>query len=148
MIDRIKQFFSANLDPDGDEGDGEVRIHLAAAALMIEVSRADYVLDETESQASVQALRERFGLDRETVETLIALAEEEVEESVSLFPFIQLVNEHYGDEQKRQLIGAMWQVAYADGHLDKYEEALIRRVAELTYVPHSEFIRLKLEITG
>lgn len=148
MIDRIKQFFSANLDPDDEKGDSETRIHLAAAALMIEVSRADYVLDKAESRTLVQALRERFGLAPEAVETLVALAEAEVEESISLFPFIQLVNEHYDDERKRHLIGAMWQVAYADGHLDKYEEALIRRVAELIYVPHSEFIRLKLQVTG
>ena len=38
-----------------------------------------------------------------------------------------------------------WAVAYADGNLDKYEEALIRQVAELTYVPHQDYIRCKLD---
>ncbi len=37
----------------------------------------------------------------------------------------------------------MWQIAYADGQLDKYEEYMIRRVTELTYVSHSDFIRAK-----
>ena len=41
----------------------------------------------------------------------------------------------------------MWQVAYADDHLDPIEEAVIRKVAELLYVNHSEFIRAKLSIT-
>ena len=38
----------------------------------------------------------------------------------------------------------MWAVAYADGNVDKYEEHLIRQVAELTYVPHSDYIQSKL----
>ncbi len=42
----------------------------------------------------------------------------------------------------------MWRVAYADGHLDKYEEHLIRQVAELTYVPHQDYIRAKLAGKG
>jgi uncharacterized tellurite resistance protein B-like protein len=40
----------------------------------------------------------------------------------------------------------MWTVAYADGDLDKYEEHLIRQVAELTYVPHSDYIQCKLNV--
>jgi uncharacterized tellurite resistance protein B-like protein len=38
---------------------------------------------------------------------------------------------------------AMWEMAYADGNLDKYEDYIIRKVADLIYVPHSEFIRAK-----
>jgi uncharacterized tellurite resistance protein B-like protein len=54
------------------------------------------------------------------------------------------VNDHYSPGQKGELIAAMWQVAFADAELDKYEEHLIRRVAELIYVPHDEFIRSKV----
>ena len=47
-------------------------------------------------------------------------------------------------DDKVQLITSLWKVAYADGDLDKYEEHLIRRVADLLYVPHDAFIRAKL----
>ena len=50
--------------------------------------------------------------------------------------------------QKLQLIDSMWSVAFADGNLDKYEEHLIRQVAELTYVPHPDYIRSKLAAQG
>jgi uncharacterized tellurite resistance protein B-like protein len=35
-------------------------------------------------------------------------------------------------------------VAFADGHLDKHEEGIIRRVADLLHILHSDFIRCKL----
>jgi uncharacterized tellurite resistance protein B-like protein len=40
----------------------------------------------------------------------------------------------------------LWQVAYADGSLDPYEEALVRKIADLIYVPHREFIQAKHRI--
>ena len=59
--------------------------------------------------------------------------------------FTRVINDHYGPGEKLTLIASMWQVAYADGDLDKYEEHLIRQVAELTYVPHQDYIRCKLD---
>ena len=73
------------------------------------------------------------------------MAESEVEESVSLHQFTRLVNDNYNPEQKLALIESMWKVAFADGELDKYEDYLIRKVADLIYVSHSEFIRCKLK---
>jgi len=60
--------------------------------------------------------------------------------------FTRVINDHYTPQQKLQLISGMWTVAYADGDLDKYEEALIRQVAELTYVTHEDYIRSKLKV--
>ena len=37
-------------------------------------------------------------------------------------------------------------VAYADGHVDKYEEHYLRKLGNLLYVPHSVFIQTKLEV--
>jgi len=38
----------------------------------------------------------------------------------------------------------MWRVAFADGYLDKHEESIIRRVADLLHILHSDYIRCKL----
>jgi uncharacterized tellurite resistance protein B-like protein len=77
--------------------------------------------------------------------TLLDRAGSAREDATSLFEFTRLVNDHYGPDEKRDLVGAMWKVAYADGDLDKYEEHIIRRVAELIYLPHADFIRSKHE---
>ena len=46
-------------------------------------------------------------------------------------------------EERVQLVEQLWRIAYADGVIDKYEEAAIRKASELLYVPHSDFIRAK-----
>ena len=38
----------------------------------------------------------------------------------------------------------MWTIAFADEEIDKYEEYLIRKISDLTYVSHSDFIKSKL----
>lgn len=146
MISKIKQFFSDNLrlDDDAAPASAEQSIRLAAAALLIEVSRADFELHDKERETVIEALQRQFELEPAAVTELVKLAQAEVDESVSLYQFTRLVNDQYSQRQKQQLIGLMWQVAFADGHLDKYEDHLIRKVAELIYVPHSAFIRLKL----
>ena len=37
----------------------------------------------------------------------------------------------------------MWDVAFTDSKIDKYEDYTIRKVSELIYVKHKDFISLK-----
>ncbi len=149
MLVQIRQFFRSELQITGDNEDGSdhhQKLRLAAAALLIEVSRADYHLDPTERQAVLRALAQQFDLDATAVAQLVALAEAEVEDAISLYQFTGLVNENYSYQQKLELIESMWRVAFADGELDKYEDYLIRKVTDLIYVSHSDFIRCKLRV--
>ncbi|HBQ42114.1 MAG TPA: hypothetical protein DD808_16330 [Halieaceae bacterium] len=123
----------------------EHRLHVAAAALLIETARADFTQDASEEAALEQLLCNALSLPSQEVRALITAASERVDEATSLYEFTRVINDHYGPEEKLTLIASMWQVAYADGDLDKYEEHLIRQVAELTYVPHQDYIRCKLD---
>lgn len=124
------------------------RLNVAAAAMLIETARADFTQDAEEQAAMEALLRSSLGLTDDEVSTLMTAATERVDVSTSLYEFTRIINDHYSADQKIQLIGAMWMVAYADGDLDKYEEALIRQVAELTYVPHQDYIRCKMSAEG
>jgi uncharacterized tellurite resistance protein B-like protein len=124
------------------------RLHVAAAAMLIETARADFTQDADEQEAMEALLSSTLGLKEEEVHALMVAAAERVDVATSLYEFTRVINDHYSAQQKVQLIGAMWAVAYADGNLDKYEEALIRQVAELTYVPHQDYIRCKLTAQG
>lgn len=120
------------------------RLHLAAAALLIETARADFTQDGAEQAALEELLSSALGLEQAEVHELVEQASNQVDEATSLYEFTRVINDYYSAAQKLQLVSAMWRVAYADGKLDKYEEALIRQVAELTYVPHQDYIRSKL----
>lgn len=142
MIHALKKLFEV---PTGEtEADREYRLRLAAAALMIETARADFSADQSEESMLAALLCSTLGLSTAEVDKLLIQASEQLDEATSLFDFTRVINDYYCAAQKLELITNMWRVAYADGRLDKYEESLIRQVAELTYVPHSDYIRAKL----
>jgi uncharacterized tellurite resistance protein B-like protein len=139
-------FFTSELSID--EGDNQQKIQMAAAALLIELSRADYKRDQQEQQAIEAALKKSFGLNDLQLKELIDLAEDENKEAVSLYQFTALIKDNYSHEQRFELVKILWQVAIADGEISKYEDHLIRKIAELIYLPHSDFIRAKLLVLG
>ena len=100
-------------------------------------------LDDQEMQAIAGTLANMLHLSKEQIDQLIELSKEEVAEATSLYQFTKEINEHFDIEKKLSLMTAMWRVAFADGHLDKYEENIIRRVADLLHIRHSEYIRCK-----
>ena len=141
MIDKIKSFFSKNvLEPEAEITSPD---QLATAALLIEVMVIDGDLDDQEMQAIAGTLSNMLHLSKEQIDQLIELSKEEVAEATSLYQFTKEINEHFDIEKKLSLMTAMWRVAFADGHLDKYEENIIRRVADLLHIRHSEYIRCK-----
>jgi uncharacterized tellurite resistance protein B-like protein len=142
MIEAIKALFE--LPQQESEESLQRRLQLAAAALLIETARADSVQDADEQEALENLLSSSLQLEKNAVHELVTLAENRVDESTSLYEFTRVINDNYSAEQKLELIRAMWTVAYADGNLDKYEEHLIRQIAELTYVPHQHYIQSKL----
>jgi uncharacterized tellurite resistance protein B-like protein len=146
MIGALKALF--DMPERESEESKQHRLHVAAAAMLIETARADFTQDEDEQAAMKTLLSGSLGLPATEVQELMETASNRVDEATSLYEFTRIINDHYSAQQKVQLIGAMWAVAFADGNLDKYEEALIRQVAELTYVPHQDYIRCKLAAAG
>lgn len=143
MIRVLKSLFEASARESEQE-----RLHrqqLAAAALLIETARADFTEEGIELEALEQLLGNTLQLEAGEVRELVEAASGRVDRATSLYEFTRVINDHCSAEQKLQLVADMWAVAYADGNLDKYEEHLIRKVAELTYVPHQDYIRVKLE---
>ena len=118
-------------------------LELAAATLLVEMSRADDAVLAEEREAVVAAIREAFSLDRDEAEALHRRAADRAAEAVSLYEFTKLLNERLDDAGKEQVVELLWRVAVADGDIDRYEEHLVRRLADLLHVPHARFIRTK-----
>jgi uncharacterized tellurite resistance protein B-like protein len=146
MFDSIQQFFQHALTDSAAATSSKSAItpEVAAAALLCEVMRADYRRDGVELAMLRETLSARYKLSDSTVEELMTLAEQEVEDSVDHYRFVSLLNEHYTEQQRLSLLESMWRLAYADGELDPLEEHRIRYLAELLHLRHSDFIRTKL----
>jgi len=146
MLEQLRQFFSERLDPDDAAREGPPRadrLHLASAALLFEVVRADHAVDDAERERLMEVLAQALALDPDDLETLAELAEAEASDAHDLFQFTRLINERYDDAQKRELVRDMWRVAWADGEVHRYEEQIIRRVADLLYLRHADYIAAK-----
>jgi uncharacterized tellurite resistance protein B-like protein len=118
-------------------------LELACAALMFEVARADFSVETTEQDAVTSLLTAQFNLSADEVFTITEAAIEQADAATCLFEFTRTLNELASAEQKRNLLAMMWRVAMADNALSRYEEHVIRKVADLLYVPHGDFIAAK-----
>ena len=147
MIKKLKILFEQIAKKDQAEIASEsVSANLITAALMVEVMQADFHLDDREQQEFLAVLQHSFKLDEEEVLELSELAQTEVDQATSLYEFTRQINDAFTPEEKLELIKNMWRVAFADGEIDRYEDGVIRRIAELIYVSHSDFIRMKLDV--
>ncbi|WP_431355571.1 TerB family tellurite resistance protein [Chromohalobacter canadensis] len=144
-IQGIQQFFQRMLESPQPER-RQVTLELAVAALLCEIMRADYEHDPSERSILRELLTTRLTIAPGDVDELMSLAETEVEQAVDHYEFVSLIREQYDYEDRVALVAQMWQLAFADGELDALEEHRVRRLADLLYVSHSDFIRIKLEV--
>lgn len=140
-IDRIAATQQQGTDSDTPD------FERISAALLVEVARSDHKL-ETEELLAIRVALENSAnsLSASELSQIIDDALLEADATISLHQHIRQINEHFDKEQKIQLIKQMWRVAYADGDLDKYEDYTIRKLSELLYLKHRDFMQAKLAV--
>jgi len=145
MIAGIKNFFTQMIEPGLREPGvaSQHALHLATAALLLEMMRMDSSVTAEETATVTKTLQSRFGLGADDVETLMVLAADEARQATDYFQFTSLINKSFSAEQRIQLVEYLWQVAFADGHLDAHEQHFMSKIADLLYVPHSAYIAAK-----
>jgi uncharacterized tellurite resistance protein B-like protein len=144
MLAQIRDFFEQHLRLDeNQQTDREEALRLAAAALLLEMTRMDHQVLPEELNAVLAAIQDHFRLSEQRAKELFECAEVERAKATDYYHFTSLINQSYTAEQKAKLIELLWRVAFADSHLHKYEEHLVRKIADLLYVPHSAFIAAK-----
>jgi uncharacterized tellurite resistance protein B-like protein len=145
MLRTLKDLFDTLLAPPAAAAaDPTHRLHLATAVLLVEVMRADTETTEAERRAVLGVLQSRFQLSPDEQARLLELAEHSAKQATDFHAFTSALNEQLDHTQKVQVVEAMWQVAYADGHLAAHENHVLWRVADLLHLPHGAYINAKL----
>lgn len=140
LIDRALGSERAELSTPDERRHG---VQLATALLMIEVARADFDEDLTEREETFKLLRAFFELSDEEAALLVEEARGEADHAASLQAFTRRLHHALSVEEKHRLIDMLWRIALADDHLDKHEDHLVRKIAGLLYVSHSDLIRIR-----
>ena len=122
----------------------EHALQLGTAVLLVEVMRADTKMGATERASVLVALREKFAFSDDELARLLELAEQTAQTTYDYHRFTSRMNEHFTQAKKIQVVEKMWQVAFADGHLDAHENHLISKIAGLLHVTHGEYIAAKM----
>ncbi|UTW46135.1 TerB family tellurite resistance protein [bacterium SCSIO 12696] len=141
MIEKLRQWLTTEIEPINP--DSTETLELAAAALLVEVMTADNEVSLQEEQIIRDILIRQFELTGTDIDALFEEARNANHQATGLYRFTRKINESYSAAQRFQLVVYLWQVAYSDGELDKYEEGTIRQICELIHVSHSDFIRAK-----
>ena len=135
------------LGSDAPDEAETMTLEKAAGALLIEVSKSDYDQDPAEVEKIRDLLSRHFSVSLDDMEGFMKDVEDHSHQGTSLYPYTRFINDNCSNEEKYLLIKSLWEVAAEDGRIDKYEDYVIRKVSDLIYLPHSDFIRAKLEVT-
>ena len=142
MIQKLKQMWKkAAASPQASK---KHDVSLAVAALMVEVMRMDDKLEDAEHSAIMLAIEQRFGLSEQEIHALVEQAKQEVDQALDMHQFTSAVVKGFPTEERIDILSQLWSVAWADGHIDPYEEQLLRRIADLLGLHHSQYIKAKI----
>lgn len=142
MIEKLKQLFLAPTDQGPAQPDRH-QLAIAATALMVQLARIDQEQDERELKTIVDCAVQRLEVTREEAESILQDALNEAEDATSLYEFTGQINDHLDQQAKQALLESIWLVAFADGRIDRFEEHLIRRMAELLHLNHREYMQAR-----
>jgi uncharacterized tellurite resistance protein B-like protein len=148
MIKLLKELMYKNRTSISDTNTNEMRktMNLISGALMVEVMAADHDFNSEEELKLKEILLNRFEIPENEIKKISEQMKKRADDATSLYEYTSLINENFNREEKLDLIRNLWAIAFADKILDRYEDSVIRRVCELTYVSHSDFIKTKLEM--
>lgn len=148
MIDLVRKFFGKSRS-DASEDKKETTSHdvrIATCALLLEMAHIDGEFSESERESIINSIKKDYHLSDEHAAALIEAADEELKGSIDLWKFARLINQNYSTDEKIQIIEMVWRVIYTDGKLDKHEDYLVHKLANLLRLTHKELIDAKLKV--
>ncbi|GLQ08042.1 tellurite resistance TerB family protein [Sneathiella chinensis] len=137
MLARLKELFVGKGADEASLGNAE-DMQVATAALLIEAALSDEDFSETERDTLGAILQRHFSLSEAEAADVIEAAEKSHADTSHLLTFTRVIKENCPIEERSDIIALMWEIAYADGTLSKFEANLIRRTCGLIYVSDLE----------
>lgn len=133
-------------DRSANAGERFTRVQTATCALMLEIAHSDGQYQAVEAKIIHDLLSGMFSLPAEAVAELVDFARDHQQNSLDLYQFAREINAHFSTEEKLAVMEGAWRLIYADGTLDKFEDAIARQLATLLRLSHKEAIGCKVKV--
>ncbi|MBL4900184.1 MAG: TerB family tellurite resistance protein [Colwellia sp.] len=148
MLNKVSAFFNELIEDfqktTEQQQNTELSLEICCAVLLCEVMRADSVFTEEEQDALSAILTNQFKLTALEVTDILEKAFELSENASDFYQFTSKINQYYSLDERIKIVTLLWKVAYADGELASIEEHIIRKIADLLHLRHSEYIATKI----
>jgi len=129
-----------------ENSSSEKRLQIATCALFLEIAQSDEHFSELEHSTIIDLLKKEFSLSEDEVQSLIKSTKNELDESIDLWQFTNLINQNFSDEEKIKIMENIWRIIYADQKLDAQEDYLAHKIANLLRLSHNILIDTKLKV--
>lgn len=146
MLDFLKDLFSKEGSLNEDSINRKHLLKISSCALLLEVANSDDEFTANEKNRIIELMKIQFNISTHDVKNLIKQSEEQINESVSIYEFTEIVNAHLNNEQKFEIVKNLWRLAFVDGKLDKYEDYYIRKITNNLNLSNQDRISAKLEV--
>jgi uncharacterized tellurite resistance protein B-like protein len=142
MFERMISFLR-DLPAAGSKVAREDDPRVAAAALMYHVMDADGDRQDVEWERVKQLLSQSYGISGAELDRLVKAGEQADNEAIDLYAFTSVLKRSLDDQARKDFIGMMWEIVYADGELHEMEDNTIWRIAELIGVESRDRVEAK-----
>lgn len=147
MFESLKKLIAGDggKHPAGfDEND----YRLAAAALLVHTAAIDGNISDGERAKLHSIIKQRFDLDDDATDQLVAAATTAEERAIDLYQFTSRLNRSLDEQSRVRMVEMMWQIVYADGKVTEFEDNLVWRAADLLGISGNERIALRQRVSG
>jgi len=140
---RLGEALNTDAEPEGEaRGD----LERVTALLLVEIARSDHDVAPEELATIRAAIAQSSSLEAAEIDEIVAESTAEADAALSMHGYVARLNEALDKRGKIRLVEQMWHVAFADGDLDRYEEHTIRKLSDLLYLKHRDFMQAKLRV--
>ena len=143
MFDKLKSIFDKKIEEEIEEFD---TIQIAISTLMIQTAVYDGVFDEQEKSKILELIKKYFNFNEDQKLSLFKIAMKVNDDSNDMQQFTRILNDNMSEEEKLNIIEMLWKIIISDGHIDDYENALIRKISGLLYISDKDVGQIKKKL--
>ena len=143
MFDKLKSIFDKKIEEENEQFD---TVQIAISTLMIQTAVYDGVFDEQEKSEILELIKKYFNFNEDQKLSLFKIAMKVNDDSNDMQQFTRVLNDNLSEEEKLNIIEMLWKIIISDGHIDDYENALIRKISGLLYISDRDVGKIKKKL--